>query len=75
MPDFGISEFSSIAVTTGAQKVTKIRRIANRGEYLFFRDYYQPLRTTIKSLLTHKRHISHLYEVARKQKNSSRKSC
>ena len=73
MPDFGISEFSSIAVTTGTPKITKIRRIANRGEYQFFRDYYLPLRTAIKSLFIHKRHISHLYEVARKQKDSSKK--
>ncbi|WP_305814074.1 hypothetical protein [Photobacterium leiognathi] len=73
MPDFGISEFSSIAVTTGKPKITKINNIGNRGDYQFFKDYYLPLRTAIKGLFIHKRHISYLFDVARKQKESSKK--
>ncbi|EOX4955882.1 hypothetical protein ACFKIX_000440 [Vibrio alginolyticus] len=73
MPELGISEFSSIAVTTGKPKITKIRKIATRGPYQHFKDYYLHLRNAIKSLFTQKRHISYLFEVARKQKNDSKK--
>ncbi|HCH6572348.1 TPA: hypothetical protein NK433_004958 [Vibrio parahaemolyticus] len=73
MPQLGVSEFSMIVVTTGKPKLTKIRNIANRPPYAFYKDYYLSLRTAIKSLFTQKRHISYLYEICRKQKDASKK--
>lgn len=73
MPELSISEFSSIAVTTGKPKITKIKKIANRGDYQFYQDYYLSLRTAIKSLFIKKRHISYLFDIARKQKTTSKK--
>ena len=73
MPQFSVSEFSMIMVTTGKPKFTKIRKIQNRGEYVPYKDYYLSLRTGIKTLLKQKKHISYLYEISRKQKTTSKK--
>lgn len=73
MPELGVSEFSTIVVASGKPKQTKIRNLSNRAPYAFYKDYYLPLRTAIKHLFTKKRHISYLYEVCRKQKDSSKK--
>ncbi len=73
MPELGVSEFSTIVVASGKPKQTKIRSLSKRGPYAFYKDYYLPLRTAIKHLFTKKRHISYLYEVCRKQKDSRKK--
>ncbi len=65
--------FHLLLLLRGKPKITKINNIANRGDYQFFKDYYLPLRTAIKGLFIHKRHISYLFDVARKQKESSKK--
>jgi hypothetical protein len=74
MAELGVSEFSMIVVTTGKPKNTKIRKIINREPYAFYKDYYLSLRTAIKSLFIQKRHISCLYDVARKQNSPVKKS-
>lgn len=73
MAELGVAEFSMIAVTTGNPKKTKIRKIVNREPYAFYKDYYLNLRTAIKSLFTQKRHISYLFDISRKQSNSTKK--
>lgn len=73
MPDLGVSEFSLIAVSTAKVKLTKIRTIANRESYHPAKDYYKQLRDGIKRLFIKKGHVSELYDLARRQKDSSKK--
>lgn len=73
MPELAISDFSNIAVATGSPKKTKLRNVAMRDAYAHYKDYYLQLRTAIKSLFSQKRHVSHLIDVSRKQKNASKK--
>lgn len=73
MPDLGVSEFASIAVTTGKPKIRKIVKLANRDAYAFYKDYYLGIRTAIKHLFIKKRHISYLDEIVKKQKPLTKK--
>ncbi len=72
MPALGVSEFSLIVMTSGKPKQTKVRNIATREPYAPFRDYYGPLRNSIKRLFIAKRHISHLYTICSRQEGSKR---
>lgn len=74
MPTLGVSEFSIIVVASGSPKTTKIRSLAKREPYAFFKDYYGSLRMAIRSLFTQKKHISYLYSVCRKQKLPNKKT-
>ncbi|MBT1430714.1 hypothetical protein [Dickeya dianthicola] len=70
----GVAEFSSIAVNTSPQtKINKIKSIANRPEYHPGKDFYKKIRDAIKRLIVKKGHISELYDLCRKEKNSSKK--
>ncbi|MFP9471356.1 hypothetical protein AB6D37_21865 [Pectobacterium brasiliense] len=74
MPLLGVAEFASIAVNTSPKtKISKIKTIANRPDYHPGKDYYKKIRDAIKRLVVKKGHISELYELCRKEKNSSRK--
>ena len=73
MPDLGVSEFSSIVVTTGKPKLRKITQVYNRAPYAFYKDYYLQLRNAIRSMFIKKRHVSDLYDVCRKQRDASKK--
>lgn len=73
MPELSVAEFSSVVVTTGQPKKTKIRKLVMREPYQHFRDYYLPLRREINSLFIKRQHISHLYDIARNQKDSRKK--
>ncbi|HCG9065895.1 TPA: hypothetical protein NKB39_001798 [Vibrio parahaemolyticus] len=73
MPTLSVSEFSLIVVTTGKPKQTRVRKIANREPYAAFRDYYAPLRNSIKRLFIAKRHISHLYTICNRQEGSKKR--
>ncbi len=73
MPDLSVSEFAAIAVTTGKPKIRKIIKVANKDAYVFYKDYYLGIRTAIKNLFIHKRHISHLDLVVKKQSPLSKK--
>jgi hypothetical protein len=72
MPALGVSEFSMIVVTTGRPKLTRIKRISTREPYAPFRDYYGPLRNSIKRLFIAKRHISHLYTICNRQEGNKK---
>ncbi|THE62154.1 hypothetical protein [Vibrio parahaemolyticus] len=73
MPKLSVSEFSLIVVTTGKPKQTRVRKIANREPYAAFRDYYAPLRNSIKRLFIAKRHISHLYTICNRQEGTKKR--
>ena len=72
MPEFVVYDFLFIAVATGKPKSDKIKKIINRTKYNPNQDYYGAMRTSIKFLFTGKRHISHLYDIARKRKGSKK---
>ncbi|MBY8162545.1 hypothetical protein KW506_09460 [Vibrio fluvialis] len=73
MPTLSVSEFSLIVVTSGKPKQTRVKNIANREPYAAFRDYYGPLRNSIKRLFIAKRHISHLYTICNRQEGTKKK--
>ncbi|ELH3492511.1 hypothetical protein [Vibrio parahaemolyticus] len=72
MPTLSVSEFSLIVVTSGKPKQTRVKSIANREPYAAFRDYYGPLRNSIKRLFIAKRHISHLYTICNRQEGTKK---
>ncbi|WP_227486423.1 MULTISPECIES: hypothetical protein [unclassified Salinivibrio] len=74
MPTLSVSDFSLIVVTSGKPKQTRVRNIAKREPYAAFRDYYGPLRNSIKRLFIAKRHISHLYTICNRQEGSKKRN-
>lgn len=75
MPEFGISEFSILAAGgTEKRKKTKLRNIANRGEYQHYKDYYLALRAAIKSVVKGNKPESYLEIVVKRQADMSKQS-
>lgn len=73
MPEFGVSEFSFLAMSGQERKRrSKLRTISKRGEYKHYTDYYRELRVAIKSVSKGNKPYEHLENVAKKQNGLSK---